>query len=280
MRILRPLRVEVARPAARARRALLAREHVVLLRGVRLDAAWPLPALLVWALCWGVDLAATAVLRQPVLAALVAGALGAALSSAGATPWRRLFIGAGFPLSLAVSGAGTALPPWVWLLPLALLALLYPLRAWRDAPLFPTPAGALRGLSQGVPLARNAAVLDGGCGLGNALVELRREYPQAAIEGIEWSWPLWLLAALRCRFARVRRGDLWSADWSRYSLVYLFQRPESMARAAAKAAHELQPGAWLASLEFEIAALLPQLVLEGRDGRRVWLYRAPFRSVA
>ena len=51
-----------------------------------------------------------------------------------------------------------------------------------------------------------------------------------------------------------------------------------MARAAAKAAHELTPGAWLASLEFEIASLQPQLVLESGDGRRVWLYRAPFRQ--
>ena len=63
-----------------------------------------------------------------------------------------------------------------------------------------------------------------------------------------------------------------------FALVYLFQRPESMARAAAKAAHELRPGAWLASLEFEIATLQPQLVLESGDGRRVWLYRAPFRQ--
>ena len=41
---------------------------------------------------------------------------------------------------------------------------------------------------------------------------------------------------------------------------------------------ELRPGAWLASLEFEIAALVPQGMLDGDDGRRVWLYRAPFRS--
>ena len=271
MRALRPLRLEGARPFALARPAGVARE-----RRARFDAAWPLPALVAWAVCWGVDLVLGAALHRPALAALAAGALGAALSAIGATAWRRFFIGAGFPLSLAVSGA--ALPAWAWLLPLALLAALYPVRAWRDAPLFPTPHGALRGLAQGVPLGPGAAVLDAGCGLGAALAELRREYPHAAIDGIEWSWALWALAAVRCRFARVRRGDLWSADWSRYALVYLFQRPESMARAAAKAAHELSPGAWLASLEFEIATLLPQLVLEGRDGRRVWLYRAPFRS--
>ena len=100
----------------------------------------------------------------------------------------------------------------------------------------------------------------------------------AALEGIEWSWPLWLACALRAAASRASGAATSGArDWSRFALVYLFQRPESMARAAAKAAHELQPGAWLASLEFEIATLQPQLVLDSADGRRVWLYRAPFR---
>ena len=242
------------------------------------ERTWPLPALVAWGACWALY-AALRGASGDAAAALLAGLLGAVVSLAGATPWRRVFIGAGFPLSLAASGAGAALPAWAWLLPLGLLAFVYPLRAWRDAPIFPTPAGSLQGLAQGVPLAPGAAVLDAGCGLGAGLLELHREYPQAALEGIEWSWPLWLAGAARCRFARIRRGDLWSADWSRFSLVYLFQRPESMARAAAKAAHELAPGAWLASLEFEIVTLLPQLVLKSADGRRVWLYRAPFRSV-
>ena len=35
-------------------------------------------------------------------------------------------------------------------------------------------------------------------------------------------------------------------------------------------------GAWLASLEFEATALVPQAVLHGGDGRPVWLYRMPF----
>jgi hypothetical protein len=246
-----------------------------------LDRAWPLPALFAWVVCWALYAALARGNGNAPAAALGAGVLGAGLALAGATPWRRIFIGCGFPLSLAVAsvGAGDAMPAWAWLLPLVLLAFVYPLRAWRDAPIFPTPAGALRGLAQAVPLAPRAAILDAGSGLGAGLVELRREYPDSALEGIEWSWPLWLAGALRCRFARVRRGDLWSADWSSFALVYLFQRPESMARAAAKASHELAPGAWLASLEFEIATLLPQLVLESSDGRRVWLYRAPFRTL-
>ena len=166
------------------------------------------------------------------------------------------------------------MPAWGWLLPLALLALVYPLNAWRDAPLFPTPTGALQGLAQLAPLAAGARVLDAGCGLGDGLRELKREYPRAALDGLEWSWPLRFACAWRCRDARVRRGDIWAADWSGYELVYVFQRPESMARAAEKATRELRPGAWLASLEFDVPGLAATKVLACADGRRVWLSRA------
>ena len=128
-----------------------------------------------------------------------------------------------------------------------------------------------------MPLPTEARVLDAGCGLGDGLRELVREYPQAALDGIEWSWPLRFACAWRCRFARVRRGDIWAADWSGYALVYVFQRPESMARAAEKATRELRPGAWLASLEFDVPGLAASKVLQCADGRRVWLYRVPFR---
>ena len=116
---------------------------------------WPLPALLAWAAGWGTFAllrGAGAPLPVAVLlpAALLAAGAALAPSGAGLTPMRRGILGGGFPLSLAASGllAG-ALPAWAWLLPLALLLLLYPLRSWRDAPLFPTPAGALRGLAAG-----------------------------------------------------------------------------------------------------------------------------------
>lgn len=241
---------------------------------------WPLPALLAWALGWLLFLAMRAA-EAPLMVAIAAGvAAGAACSAVGSTPWRRGFMALGFPLSLAVSGLAGAMPAWGWLLPLALLALVYPMNAWRDAPLFPTPGDALRGLAQLAPLAAGARVLDAGCGLGDGLRELHREYPQAALHGIEWSWPLRLACAWRCRFARVRRGDIWAVDWSDCALVYVFQRPESMARAAEKAMRELRPGAWLASLEFDVPALAATKVLECADGRRVWLYRVPFRVKA
>ena len=61
-------------------------------------------------------------------------------------------------------------------------------------------------------------------------------------------------------------------------MVYLFQRPESMERAAPRRRASWRPGAWLASLEFEIPTLLPQAVLHRAGPRPVWLYQAPFRE--
>lgn len=239
---------------------------------------WPLPALVAWGIAWAMYLALTSLAVPAVAAFVMVTALGAALAVMGTTPWRRVFIAAGFPASLVATGMAATVPAWAWLLPLALLLLLYPMSSWRDAPLFPTPAGGLRGLAALAPLPEGAAVVDAGCGLGDGLRELHREYPYARLSGLEYSWPLRLACAWRCRFARVRRADIWTTDWSGYDLVYVFQRPETMPRAAAKAGRELRSGAWLASLEFEAATLEPQHVLRCPDGRPMWLYQAPFQA--
>jgi hypothetical protein len=238
---------------------------------------WPLPALLAWGIAWIAYAGLSSWGVAPWLTLLAASALGVPLSLWGSTPWRRVFIVAGFPLSLLASGIAGSVPGWAWLMPLALLLLLYPLRSWRDAPLFPTPSGGLRRLAALVPLPVQARIVDAGCGLGDGLRELQREYPAARIEGLEWSWPLRIICAWRCRFARVRRADIWAADWSGYDMVYLFQRPESMPRASEKATRELRHGAWLASLEFEAPTLQPRHVLKCLDGRSLWLYQVPFR---
>ena len=240
---------------------------------------WPLPALLVWGASWSVFLAGQRWLQLPqVMALLPAAAVAIACSLRQGTRWRKIFIAWGFPLSLAASGLIGQVPAWTWLLPLAMLAVVYPVRTWTDAPLFPTPAGALRGLAQLVPLPPGARIVDAGCGLGDGLGELQREYPQAHLAGIEWGWPLFVASCLRARFAQVRRGDLWRDDWSAYELVYLFQRPESMGRAAEKARRELRAGAWMASLEFPLPGSRATRTMACADGRTLWLYRAPFRA--
>jgi hypothetical protein len=235
---------------------------------------WPLPALLAWAAGWVVMLA---LLRTAALAPVPAIGAGMAVAAAPAlfapTFWRRVIVVAGFPVSLLATGVGAALPAWTWLLPLAALALAYPVTAWRDAPVFPTPRDALAGLDRHVALPPGASVLDAGCGLGHGLRALRAVWPQARIAGIEWSWPLTLATRLGCPWARVARGDMWRGSWAAHDLVYLFQRPESMSRALAKADAEMQPGSWVVSLEFEAAGRRAHARMDMPSGRPVWIYR-------
>lgn len=239
---------------------------------------WPLPALLAWAVCWVVYLALQPMVGAP--AALVAWLLALGLAVRQRSWPRRLWVAAGFPLSagLLASQGGAAWPAWVWLLPPALLLAVYPVRAWRDAPVFPTPAGALQGLAQQLLLPAGARLLDAGCGLGHGLRALHAAWPHAAVTGVEWSLPLALLARWRCRFADVRQGDMWQPGvWAGLDLVYLFQRPESMARAWDKACAEL-PGGWLVSLEFTVPGRAPDLRHALPGGREVLAWRLPGRQ--
>lgn len=238
---------------------------------------WPLPALLAWALCWLAFVQLIGMEFGAEVALSIASLLGVALTILGKTWWRRLIIGLGFPLSLAASGV-IGLPAWAWLIPMLLLLLVYPLNAWRDAPLFPTPEKALIELPAIAALPPNSGILDAGCGLGHGLKELREAYPNANIHGIEWSWPLSLLCRWRCPWASISRGDIWQADWSEYDMVYLFQRPESMPRAITKAKTELSTGAWLVSLEFEATGIKPYAQLNGAKGKPVWVYQAPLEN--
>jgi SAM-dependent methyltransferase len=210
--------------------------------------------------------------------ALLATLLGVLLALPHGSAWRRALVASGFPASALAGGA--ALPAWSWLLPLAVLAGAYPLRAWRDAPLFPTPPRALDALAAQLPLADGARVLDAGCGLGHGLRALRSAWPRARVHGVEWSWPLALAARLGCPGASVRRADMWAGSWAGFDLVYLFQRPESMARAWDKACAEMRAGAWLVSLEFALPGRAPDLRLPAGERRSVLAWRVPVRAHA
>jgi SAM-dependent methyltransferase len=238
-----------------------------------------MPALMAWSLCWFLYSLLSFKTELPLWLVLSLVSLtGVLLSLLGGTWWRRLAIGLGFPLSLFFSGA-VSVPAWVWLLPLALLVLIYPLNAWRDAPLFPTPEDALNDLPEIAPLEPGAKVLDAGCGLGHGLEALRQAYPLAELHGVEWSRPLARLCRWRSQRhgirAQVEQGDMWAADWSAYDLVYLFQRPETLPRAMAKAEAEMRPDTWLVSLEFEARGYKPTARLKTAEGKPVWIYRWP-----
>lgn len=232
---------------------------------------WPLPAVLCWTSGWLAWWLLPRAGLPETWALACAAALAAGLALACRGRWRRWIAALGFPLSVVATVGAGGLSPWTWLALVLPLAVVHPLRTWRDAPWFPTPARALQGLDAIV--GRPLTVHDAGCGMGHGLAALHRLWPQARLGGVEWSPVLAWSAALRCPYAAVRRGDMWAQPWSGLDLVYLFQRPETMARAWDKAVAEMRPGAWLVSLEFAVPGQAPVARLEGADRRPVWIYQ-------
>lgn len=249
------------------------------MRRVLQATPWPAPALLTWAVGWAIFAALTALTGVALIAWAAALVTTALCASAGRTAWRRVFMAAGFPLSWLALGGGNNVPAGLWLAALALLWLLYPLKAWADAPLFPTPSNSLADIDRHLKLSASPSILDAGCGLGDGLIEWTRQYPAARCTGLEWSWPIALLCWLRCLRAlpqaRIRRADMWRADWAGFDVVYVFQRPESMEKIATKAKAELRSGAWLVSLEFPVLGWKATSVMRPAYGRCVWIYQLP-----
>lgn len=233
---------------------------------------WPAPALGAWLAAAAVHAVVLQLPVPPLMALAAALAVPVLVAARTAGQLRRALVLGGFPLALSLVGSAS-LPAWSWLIPVALLLALYPVQAWRDAPLYPTGARALHGLAAGLALPARPRILDAGCGLGHGLAALRGQWPAAALTGLERSRALAWLARRRCPHACVMRGDMWRHDWSAYDLVYLFQRPESMGPAWHKALREMRPGSWLVSLDFPVDGVAPQLSLQQPGERAVYAYR-------
>lgn len=248
---------------------------------------WPAMVLMSWSSAWFVYGLMLELQATTTSAWVCAVGIGLAPAIWVDASWRRAILMLGFPISWLVLALMSAellsLPGWIWLVPLVALLLAYPRRSWQDAPLFPTPVAGLDGLERLVDLPDGAWVLDAGCGLGHGLKALRRAFPQVQLVGLEMSSLLSFVCRFNCPFATIKRGDMWAHSWRSYSVVYMFQRPESMDRAWCKAKAELLPGSWLISLEFPIEHVQPTAFFEGSHGisqvaggpkgRCAWLYQ-------
>jgi hypothetical protein len=243
--------------------------------------AWPVTAMAFWLASWLVYTVLLTLSMSPLMGMMITATLAILVVRRRTGRWRQFILICGFLVSWLLmtpwSGLGYV-PSWIWLLPLVGLLIGYPIQAWADAPLFPTPQHALRGLHSKASMPPGARIVDAGCGLGHGLHALLKEFPQAQLEGIERSIPLALICAWRCPWAKVKTADIWQADWSVYDMVYLFQRPESMTKAQLKARSELKPGAWLVSLEFEMEDCIATEKMALSHGKMVWLYQMPLQA--
>jgi hypothetical protein len=190
------------------------------------------------------------------------------------------------PLLLLLVSAGAALLAWLWRLPLwwryinlfflPLIGLALYLQTWSDGinpnwflaaflllaltslgavftrvPLYLSSSRAAQELALRLPM--QGSLIDLGCGLGGPLAHVHKQRPDARLAGIEAAPLNWLISKLRLLGrADIRLGSLWDADLSTCDIVYAYLSPAPMARLAAKARAEMQPGSLLISNTFAI----------------------------
>lgn len=187
--------------------------------------------------------------------------------------WR--WINLGFVPLLALASSLEANPLW-YLAGFAILMLTSLGVVKSRVPLYLSSPRAAQELARLLP--KDGRLLDLGCGLGGPLAQLHTARPDARLEGIEAAPLNWLLARLRLAGrARVRLGNLWSADLAQYDLVYAYLSPAPMPRLWDKARAEMRPGSLLVSNTFAIPGVEPEASIELHDlsRARLLIWRMP-----
>lgn len=166
-------------------------------------------------------------------------------------------------------------PSWVYLLALAVMALVFWGTVRGDVPLYLSSRTVSQALAE---LARRQGaerLIDLGAGLGTVVLPLSRQLPALQIEAWEQAPLPWWICRERCRAqqnVRVIRGSFWECDLSVFDVVFAFLSPLAMPRLAEKARREMAPGSLLVSSSFAVPDWEPETVVQLEDARATLLY--------
>jgi len=122
--------------------------------------------------------------------------------------------------------------------------------------------------------------IDLGCGDGRVLRQARKQYGINAI-GYEINPLAYLKARLYCLFhpgIRIRMQNFFKADLSHADIVSCYLFPDVMHDLAQKLTHELKPGAFIISFNFNLPGLVPDQVLRPAGSLHsdpIYIYRIP-----
>lgn len=170
-------------------------------------------------------------------------------------------------------------PAW-WFLAAFCVLLLINWNSFRErVPLYLSGARTRQQLSRRLArLPPDFRLVDLGCGLGSALAQLARDYPQARLVGVETAPLVFLLAWLRClpyHNCQIRYRSLWNEPLGDYDVVYCFLSPAPMAALWDKARCEMRAGSLLISNSFEVPGVpAPEVITlnDWRDSRLLLWY--------
>lgn len=201
----------------------------------------------------------------PVMAALLQGAIAAAVSRWCGLAWWWLYIQFLFPAALLGTYA-LHLPPVIFLVAFLLLVGVYWSTFLTQVPLYSSGPDTWRSVASLMPQERPVRFVDIGSGLGGLVLNLAMRRPDSSFTGIEVAPLPWLASWLRARFMRTGacfiRGDYWTLDFAHYDVVFAYLSPAAMPALWEKAGAEMRPGALLLSYEFSLPGRTPDIALQ------------------
>ncbi|HTP97206.1 MAG TPA: class I SAM-dependent methyltransferase [Burkholderiales bacterium] len=202
--------------------------------------------------------------------ALLQGFLALRIAQCSGAPWWWLALHASFVPALAATLHFDVPPQW-FLAGFVLLVLVYWSTFRSKVPLHLSSAGVPEALAALIPRREGFEFIDLGCGIGGPLVQLSRLRPDGGYHGVEVAPLPFLVSALRSLACggrvRVRYGDFWKLDLSRYDVVYAYLSPLPMQRLMAKARAEMRRGTLLVSNSFATIDAKPHASVTVPDAR-------------
>jgi len=223
-----------------------------------------------------VKLLAALMPEQLIARLILQGSIAAMLGRLLKLPYWWVPINLLLPLTI-VTTLSLHLPPWVFLLAFAGLALIQWNSGSERVPLYLSNARTWHALERILSQQGKIRFIDLGSGLGGTLFYLARRYPEETFTGIE-SAPLpYLVSRIRLRMSglknvRLRYGSFWTEDLSSYNVAYAFLSPVPMERLYQKAQQEMSGGSLLISNSFEVPGREADTVTVVDDNRRTHLY--------
>lgn len=201
------------------------------------------------------------VLSQAVIAA--------SLSSLVRQPvWWRIIHLSFIPAAAALQAFN--LSPWLYLLILTLLALIFWGTVKGDVPLFLSSSEVNDALIEILKQEKASNFAELGAGIGTVVAPLACRLPDLRVDTLERAPLPYLLTYWRCRkFPNVRLsyGSFWEHGLAGYDVVFGFLSPVVMAEIGEKARREMRQGSLFISSAFPVPGWLPEAVVR-IDGRR------------
>lgn len=193
-------------------------------------------------------------------------------------PWRILNVV--LPLAVTLSFS-TALPNWVFLAPLLVLAAIYAPALWTRVPYYPTSNAAYPLILAELPPDKPFTFVDIGCGFGDLIFFLRKHRPNGTFVGVEIGILPYLVAYGKTVVRRDSRvtilyQDMWKLSLKDFDFVYAFLSPAAMTRVWKKATCEMKPEATFITNSFETGTP-PTYVVPVRDerGGSLFIHKIP-----